>query len=232
MVRSRLNIIEKETVSNSGNEITSQIISSFDNLIIRTYSHIRFRIIPLRFLEEISQYMPTSGSVLDLGCGFGLFTLYFALTHPNCSFIGVDLSERRVQMAKKSARDLGVSNAKFVTCDARTYAPEENSFSVVFTLDLLHHLPPEDGDSLVRTIHSSWLGSGGTFVLKDVTTRPRAYIYFTFMLDMLMNPKDRFWYRSSEVWADLLSKTDFNRVERHYLWDILPYPHVLIIARK
>ena len=32
----------------------------------------------LRFLEEIEQYLPDHGTILDLGCGFGLFSLYIA----------------------------------------------------------------------------------------------------------------------------------------------------------
>jgi predicted RNA methylase len=46
--------------------------------IIRLYCFVRFKIIHLRFLEEIEQYLPNEGDILDLGCGFGLFALYIA----------------------------------------------------------------------------------------------------------------------------------------------------------
>ena len=36
------------------------------------------------FLDEIGQYLPRGGRILDFGCGFGLFSLYFALRSPTC----------------------------------------------------------------------------------------------------------------------------------------------------
>ena len=70
------------------------------------------------------------------------------------------------------------------------------------------------------------------FVMKDVTTWPRPMLYFTFLLDLLMNPRDSFYYRSADAWIDLLAKLGFTSVEKHYLRDLLPYPHILLIARK
>ena len=47
------------------------IIRAYDSLIIRLYCLLRFRIIRGRFLEEISQFLPTEGNVFEVGCGFG-----------------------------------------------------------------------------------------------------------------------------------------------------------------
>ncbi|NIN01129.1 MAG: hypothetical protein GTO24_24465 [candidate division Zixibacteria bacterium] len=68
--------------------------------------------------------------------------------------------------------------------------------------------------------------------MKDVTTRPRPMLYFTFILDLLMNPSDAFYYRSVEKWVEMLRLTGFDLVEKHFLWDVLPYPHILLISRK
>ena len=57
-------------------------------------------------------------------------------------------------------------------------------------------------------------------------------LYFTFLLDLLMNPRDSFYYRCVDAWIDLLDQAGFASVEKHYLWDLLPYPHILLIARK
>ena len=58
--------------------IKKRIIRSYHNLIIKSYCYVRFLIMNMRILEEIEQYLPKTGRVLDVGCGFGLFSLYFA----------------------------------------------------------------------------------------------------------------------------------------------------------
>ena len=41
--------------------------------------------------------------VLDLGCGFGLFSLYYASVRPSIEIAGIDLNERRIAMARRAA---------------------------------------------------------------------------------------------------------------------------------
>ncbi len=53
-------------------------MQSHDNLVIRLYSRVRFQIPRQIFLEEIGQYLPARGRLLEMGGGFGLFSLYFA----------------------------------------------------------------------------------------------------------------------------------------------------------
>ncbi|MCH8242282.1 MAG: hypothetical protein IH897_06695 [Planctomycetes bacterium] len=57
--------------------IKKRIIGSYHNLIIKTFCYIRFLIMNMRILEEIEQYLPKTGRALDVGSGFGLFSLYF-----------------------------------------------------------------------------------------------------------------------------------------------------------
>jgi cyclopropane fatty-acyl-phospholipid synthase-like methyltransferase len=210
--------------------LVARIVATYTDLITRVYCYIRFRIIPLRFLAEMSQYVGPTDRVLDIGCGFGLFTLYFALQHPHAHFVGVDRSVRRILAARRAAAALGVGNVTFLDMDVRQFHSHEPCDTVVM-LDVLHHLPPSDGESLVAAIFRL-LVPGGVFLLKDVTTRPRWMLYFTFLLDWLMNPRDAFFYRSAAVWTALLRRAGFAAVEVHYLWDVLPYPHVLLVSRK
>jgi len=227
----RLNLAEKESRSTRAQrQIVRQVVNSYTDWLTRAYSNIRFRIIPLRFLEEISQYVPERGNVLDLGCGFGLFSLYLALAHPGVQVAGVDISENRINTARRSAQELGVKNVQFHAQDIRGFDVSAK-YDLVITLDLLHHIPYEDGNLLLKKI-SQWLAPEGVFLLKDITTRPRGMLYFTFLLDLLMNPKDAFYYRDMDTWVGEARKVGFQRVEQHYLWDILPYPHILLICRK
>lgn len=228
----RLNVLEGDSAF-AGRGVLKRIIRTQQSLITRLYTHIRFRIIPLRFLQEMGQYIPRQGSVLDIGCGFGLFTLYFAAMHPQTRFYGIDLSARRIDAARASARKLGITNAQFECRTAQAVRQADlPRFDLVVTLDVLHHLPVAAGDELLRTIYDELLADGSLLLIKDITTRPRYMLYFTYLLDLLMNPRDSFYYRSAERWMALLREIGFERLEQHYLWDLLPYPHVLLLARK
>ena len=45
-----------------------RIIRAYDDPIIRAYCWGRFGILRQRFLDEIGQYLPGEGVVLDIGC--------------------------------------------------------------------------------------------------------------------------------------------------------------------
>src|SRR5262245_26640777 len=85
------------------------VIRAYDSAIVRTYCTIRFVIMNMRILDEVGQYIPERGDVLDAGCGFGLFSLYFAELGPERRFLSLDLSEPRIASAMRAARRLGIA---------------------------------------------------------------------------------------------------------------------------
>src|SRR5918996_3637768 len=98
-----------------------RIVRAYDNPVVRAYCTVRFMILRQRFLFEIGQYLPASGQLLDLGCGFGLFALYFAIRNPGVHVRGFDLNERRVDAARRAAAALDVQNAEFHVGDAASF---------------------------------------------------------------------------------------------------------------
>lgn len=226
----RLNLVEPtQEPYVSERQLVRRIIGTYSGLV-RWYSIARFQIMRLRFLEEMVQHLPESGTILDLGCGFGLFSLYMAARRPAARIVGVDLDERRLALARRSAEALGLRNVSFEAGDLRDWRPSER-LHAAYALDVLHHIPVAAGDALLGAVHAR-LEPSGVFLLKDIDTRPRAMMLFTYVLDLLMAPKDVFSYRSVAAWRALLRQTGFAQLHVHYLWDVLPYPHVLLICRK
>ena len=72
----------------------ARVIHSYDEIIIRVYCYVRFLIMNMRIIEEIEQYIPRRGRILDVGCGFGLFSLLFASCSESRQFISFDLNLR------------------------------------------------------------------------------------------------------------------------------------------
>jgi SAM-dependent methyltransferase len=207
----------------------ADVIAAYDDPVVRAYCRVRFLILRQRFLDEIGQYLPASGTVLDVGCGFGLFSLYYARLTPEARFLGLDLSPRRVALATEAARRLGLRNATYATGDARDYRASAEHAGA-YMLDIIHHIPPETVAPLLGEIHKS-LRPGGCLIVKDVDTRPAWKRLFTHALDLAMSPRGVIHYWPAEALQALLEQTGF-RVHRHLMVDVLPYPHVLYVCRK
>src|SRR5262245_52087695 len=95
------------------------IIRAYDDPVVRAYCWARFGILRQRFLDEIGQYLPAEGPVLDIGCGFGLFSLYYAATGPRRVVRGLDVNARRIALARRAAARLALANVVYEQGDAR-----------------------------------------------------------------------------------------------------------------
>jgi SAM-dependent methyltransferase len=209
--------------------IIRRIIASYDDFIIRWYCRIRFIILRLRFLEEIDQYIPRSGRILDVGCGFGLFSLFFASRCPCRELYGFDVDAERIATASHCASLLGLTNAHYEVGDAAiTTLPD--GLACIYTLDLLHHLPPGIVVPLLHRMHAA-LADAGILIIKDVDTRPVYKRTFTLALDRLMVGMEPIRYWSVQEMLSMLAEAGF-AAHTHAMRDILPYPHRLYICRK
>src|SRR5437773_1898000 len=129
------------------NDTIRSIVRAYDDPVVRAYCWARFLVLRQRFLEEIGQYLPPSGPVLDIGCGFGLFSLYYAATGPGRVVRGLDLSARRIAMARRAARRLGLENVAYELGDARDFKGD-SEVAAAYMLDIVHHVPPESVPAL------------------------------------------------------------------------------------
>jgi cyclopropane fatty-acyl-phospholipid synthase-like methyltransferase len=209
-------------------DVVRRVIRAYDDPVVRAYSWIRFGIMRQRFLDEIGQYLPRAGDVLDLGCGFGLFSLYYAQVRPGLRLHGIDLDARRVGIAREAARRLGLANVEYVVGDARHFRARRG-YAGAYMLDIVHHVEPEAVRSLLRELRAS-LAPGGCLVVKDVDTRPAYKRWFTHALDLLVSPKSPPHYWAAETLQAALEEAGF-QVFRHAMVDFLPYPHVLYVCR-
>jgi 2-polyprenyl-3-methyl-5-hydroxy-6-metoxy-1,4-benzoquinol methylase len=207
----------------------SRVIGAYDDRIIRAYCRGRFLILRQRFLDEIGQYLPEEGAVLDLGCGFGLFSLYFAQILPGARFHGVDLDGRRIAIATEAALRLGLANATYAVGDAGEFRATE-VHAAAYMLDIVHHVPPETVEPLLAELYKA-VRPGGRLIVKDVDTQPAYKRWFTHALDLLMSPRGVIHYWPAGELQTLLQRIGF-RVHRHLMVDVLPYPHVLFVCQK
>jgi cyclopropane fatty-acyl-phospholipid synthase-like methyltransferase len=205
-----------------------KIIRAYDDPIVRAYCWARFGILRQRFLDEIGQYLPDAGPVLDIGCGFGLFSLYYAMTAPHRLVRGLDLDARRIALARRAAARLGLDNVAYEHSDACHFKGDGDNAVAAYMLDIVHHVPPTRVPPLLAALRRT-LPIGGRLLVKDVDTRPAAKRWFTWLLDKAMAPRTPVRYWSAEELAGALTTSGFT-VRRHLMVDVLPYPHVLYVC--
>jgi hypothetical protein len=84
--------------------LLAQIVRAYDDPVVHAYCWGRFGILRQRFLSEIGQYLPPEGLVLDVGCGFGLFSLYYVRKGSGCAPMAVANSGMWSSVAGSSCR--------------------------------------------------------------------------------------------------------------------------------
>ena len=210
-------------------EAIHRVIAAYDDWIVRGYCWGRFGILRQRFLDEIGQYLPERGRVLDVGCGFGLFSLYYASVCPGLDIAGLDRNARRIAMAQAAAGRLGLFNVRYEVGDARDFRGGE-LFDAAYMLDIVHHIPEDAVRPLLDQL-AKVLPAGGRLLIKDVDRRPAWKRWFTHALDKAMDPGTPVRYWAGEELQALAEAVGF-RVYRHLMVDFLPYPHVLYVCER
>ena len=73
---------------------------------------------------------PVSGDLLDLGCGWGPIALTLALLSPGARVWAVDVNERALDLVRRNAASLGLSN---VTAATPAEVPQDVRFAAVWS---------------------------------------------------------------------------------------------------
>ena len=93
--------------------------------------------------------LPTSGHVLDLGCGAGPIAMTMARRSPGSAVWAVDVNERARQLTRDNASALGLTNVTVA-------APDEVPDDVVF--DVIWSTPPiKVGKQELHDLLNRWL---------------------------------------------------------------------------
>ena len=80
--------------------------------------------------------------VLDLGCGWGTFC--WALGHRVAEMVGVDFSQKSIDLCEERLASSLIEGVSLLCADAQDTGLEAESFDLVIGADLVEHLYPED----------------------------------------------------------------------------------------
>jgi len=85
--------------------------------------------------------------VLDLGCGWGTFC--WALGHRVAEIVGVDFSQKSIDLCEERLASSVIEGVSLLCADAQDTGLEAESFDLVIGADLVEHLYPEDSEAVV-----------------------------------------------------------------------------------
>lgn len=134
------------------------------------------------------------GSILDAGCGSGVFSYELAKQHPTAKVVGVELEQELVDRDNHNARAAGLTNLSFQQGDV-TKLDFDAEFDLVVSVDNLEHV--EDDIGAMRTLFAA-LKPGGTLVV-HTPGYERRWLFFKRRVNFDVPGHVRPGYRAEEL---------------------------------
>lgn len=94
--------------------------------------------------SRVSDRISGARSILDVGCGVGILTTFYARQHPDKTFIGIDRSPASIARAQEQAKALGLTNVQFECLDLDHTTPPR-SFDLILTTHVLMQAEQDPG---------------------------------------------------------------------------------------
>ncbi len=87
-------------------------------------------------------FMELSGNetILDVGCGSGVFSRLLAKKYPYSKIIGIDISEEAVDFATKAKEKEGLKNVSFIVAGINKLPFKNDLFNIIIVSHLIEHL--------------------------------------------------------------------------------------------
>ena len=112
-------------------------------------------------------------NVLDLGCGWGSFSLWASKRYPDSRFTAVSNSYSQGAYIREQAEKRGIENLEVVTCDINQFEPGM-VFDRIISVEMLEHA--RNYESLFERI-SSWMHDDAKMFVHVFSHRRFAYDY-------------------------------------------------------
>jgi SAM-dependent methyltransferase len=199
-----------------------------ERLLSQTVVYKTFKklVLPERAYQRIVDRMfavDDGARVLDLGCGYGDFTRYFA---GRCSYVGIDHNPGYIDTARRLNSKF---DAEFICADVTDpVVAERGPYDLVFLAGVLHHLSDDQVRGLVDQV-APLLTPAGRFVALEPVFDPDQRLTARLII---ASDRGRF-VRDTAGYAHLLAcQLPLISTELHTDLLRMPYTHLLIEARR
>ncbi len=203
---------------------------SEQSFLIKMFVRLRHLLSPLEVLES---WVPNEGSMLDLGCGHGLFTNYMALRASSRNIVGVDPSLAKIEVAKRT--ESRVPNVHYILGDIND-ALKYGAFDAITIVDVLYLLPEVMQKETLRVCYQL-LKDAGILILKTQDTKPLWRFVWTYIQEKVMVSTKftlgdrKLYFLPAQKTRQILEEAGFS-AEYHRLPARIFYAHIAFVCRK
>lgn len=194
----------------------------------RLYSRIRWWICPF---DRVLDAVPADGTLLDVGCGAGLWLTYLAVERPRLTLEGLDPDPRKLALAGTSdALDSNLHQGTALDLPGGPY-------DCITIFDVLYLLSDEEKLSVLEKCHRS-LAPGGRLLVKELDTSPwwkyapSALQEFFAVRVAGLTHGSRPHFQSSSDLAGTLDAAGFTDIRLRRVDHGYPHPHVLVTGER
>ena len=108
-------LVEQRRRGSAADEIAFYDATAHPNILPVLYSqrYDYYLAIGLRVADRLGE----ARSIMDVGCGVGILTTFYAEQHPDKTFVGIDRSPVSITRARERAQAMGLTNARFDCLD-------------------------------------------------------------------------------------------------------------------
>ena len=134
--------VEQKRRGSSADEVSFYDAIAHPNILPVLYSqqYDYYLAIGARVADRIGE----AWSILDVGCGVGILTTFYARQYPDKTVVGIDRSPASIARAQEQAKALGLTNVQFECLDLDHTAPTR-SFGLVLATHALVQAEQDPG---------------------------------------------------------------------------------------
>lgn len=166
--------------------------------------------------------VPEEGTIIDLGCGYGILSNILGVLSDKRHVIGIDFDTSKISIAQRGVANVSIRHADIRHSDI----PPADCIIIVH---VLHHLPNSMAQEEVLRACVRKLAPRGKLIITEVDTAPRWKYILSWIADHILYPKDTITFRSQSAWLSLFSRLSLQT-------EIIPmhkgalFPHITFVA--
>ncbi len=176
-------------------------------------------------LEALKKMPKAPGSILDVGCGAGFFTIQMAKYFPQAKIVGIDINPQAIDFANNLLVGMPKrpANVSFILKTQPELNELPKSFDVVLSTLVCHHL---DDEVLIGFLQKACLVAKQKVIINDLHRHPLAYaafkaispLFFRNRLIMHDGPLSVQRAFTRQEWHDYLHKAGLGKKRHSIRW--------------
>lgn len=198
---------------------------------VKIYNFIRFKTCPFDLIKKI---IPKEGTIVDLGCGTGIFLNLLKQDFTKRTLVGFDADNRKIKVALES-----LNESKGI--DFKVGNIIDGDFSLfqvkcITLIDVLYYLNINLKRDLLRKCFNA-LDWNGVLIIKDIDKALNLKFFWTFFQEFFavkvfnITYAEGLYFENRKTYSSLLKECGFS-IETFDLSRGYFYPHILYIGKK